>query len=342
MKILQIITLCELGGAQSVVINLANELSKNHEVIVAAGEGDGKMWNMLNKNIKQEHCQFLKRALSPINDFKTIFTFYKLYFKYKPDIIHLHSSKAGMLGRIAFPSKKIIYTVHGFDSIRLAYRKFLPIERFMQRFCKAIVGVSNYDVQNMQHERINRRVFTIHNGLKQNNSLENITFPFFSTKKKILCIARVAPPKRLDIFLKTAELLPEYDFIWIGNSQEIKTNQLNVHFLGNIPNAARYNNICDLFILASDFEGFPMVIIEAMSYKKPIVASNVGGISEIVRNEENGYVVNNKAKEFAQRIKEILEDQELYNKFARNSYLRFENELTVEKMVNSYLELYKK
>jgi glycosyltransferase involved in cell wall biosynthesis len=85
-----------------------------------------------------------------------------------------------------------------------------------------------------------------------------------------------------------------------------------------------------------------MVIIEAMSYKKPIVASNVGGISEIVRNEENGYVVNNKAKEFAQRIKEILEDQELYNKFARNSYLRFENELTVEKMVNSYLELYKK
>jgi glycosyltransferase involved in cell wall biosynthesis len=97
-----------------------------------------------------------------------------------------------------------------------------------------------------------------------------------------------------------------------------------------------------LFILASDFEGLPMVIIEAMSYKKPIVASNVGGISEIVRNEENGYVVNNKAKEFAQRIKEILEDQELYNKFARNSYLRFENELTVEKMVNSYLELYKK
>ena len=86
-----------------------------------------------------------------------------------------------------------------------------------------------------------------------------------------------------------------------------------------------------MFILASDFEGLPMVIIEAMSYKKPIVASNVGGISEIVRNEENGYVVNNKAKEFAQRIKEILEDQELYNKFARNSYLRFENELTVEK-----------
>ena len=164
MIILQIITLCELGGAQSVVINLANELCKKHEVIVASGEGDGKMWAMLNPKIKQEHCQHLKRALSPINDFRTLFTFWNLYRKYKPDVIHLHSSKAGMLGRIAFPSSKVIYTVHGFDSIRLAYRKFLPIERFMQRFCKAIVGVSKYDEKWMKEEGIIKNVHTIYNG----------------------------------------------------------------------------------------------------------------------------------------------------------------------------------
>ena len=140
MKILQIITLCELGGAQSVVINLANKLSEEHEVIVAAGEGDGKMFSMLHPKVKQERLPHLQRALSPKNDFLTIFDMRKLYQKYKPDIIHLHSSKAGMLGRVAFPSKKVVYTVHGFDSIRLAYRKFLPIERFMQRTCKAIVG----------------------------------------------------------------------------------------------------------------------------------------------------------------------------------------------------------
>lgn len=342
MRILQIITLTELGGAQSVVINLANELSKNHEVIVAAGEGDGKMWNMLNKNIKQEHCQFLKRALSPINDFKTIFTFYKLYLKYKPDIIHLHSSKVGILGRIAFPSKKIIYTVHGFDSIRLAYRKFLPIERFMQRFCKAIVGVSKYDEQWMVKEGISHNIHTIYNGINE-PLLEPPLLPELpSNRKRILCIARISKQKKLDLFLNIAQILPEYDFIWIGNQYKIKQHSLNTYFLGNISNAAVYNQIADLFILPSNYEGLPMVIIEAMSYKKPIVASNVGGISEIVRNGENGYVVNNKAEEFAQRIKDILEDQELYNKFAQNSYLRFENELTVEKMVNSYLELYKK
>ena len=61
MKILQIITLSELGGAQSVVINLANNLSRENEVIVVAGEGDGKLWQALNENIEKVHIQHLKR-----------------------------------------------------------------------------------------------------------------------------------------------------------------------------------------------------------------------------------------------------------------------------------------
>ena len=79
MRILQVITLCELGGAQSVVINLANKLSENHEVIVAAGEGDGKMFTMLNDRVKQERLPHLLRALSPKNDMLTIFDMRRLY-----------------------------------------------------------------------------------------------------------------------------------------------------------------------------------------------------------------------------------------------------------------------
>lgn len=112
------------------------------------------MWQMLHSDVKQEHCKYLKRAISPVYDMLTIIDFWKLYWKYKPDIIHLHSSKVGMLGRIAFPAKKTIYTVHGFDSIRLAHRKFLPIERLIQYSCKSIVGVSHYDAKNLKAERL--------------------------------------------------------------------------------------------------------------------------------------------------------------------------------------------
>lgn len=72
---------------------------------------------------------------------------------------------------------------------------------------------------------------------------------------------------------------------------EVDNHPDNVYFLGNIPDAGRYNSIADLFILPSNYEGLPMVILEAMSAGKSVVASNVGGISEIVVNGENGYVV---------------------------------------------------
>lgn len=341
MKILQLITLCELGGAQTVVVNLANKLSQNHEVIVAAGEGDGKMWTMLNPNVKKEHCKHLQRALSPIKDTLALIELQKLYWKHKPDIIHLHSSKAGILGRVAFPSCKVVYTVHGFDSIRLAYRKFLPIEKFIQRACKAIVGVSLYDKNNLKSEGITKNVHCIYNGIEALNTKDislNISKKY---KKKVLCIARLAAPKRADLFMEVAQLLPEYAFIWIGNQEDVLEHPDNVFFLGNIPNAGIYNSIADLFMLASDYEGLPMVILEAMSLKKPIVASNVGGIKEIVRDNQNGFVVNNVSEDFKNKIKYILENDDIRHKFSEKSFQIFNNELTADKMVNSYLNIYK-
>lgn len=153
MRILQLITLCEFGGAQSVVVNLANSLCDKHEII-AAGDRNGKMWELLNSKVKKEHIPFLHRALSPLGEFKVIQILRRLYRECQPDIIHLHSSKAGILSRIAFPKSKIIYTVHGFDSIRIAYRKYLPIEKFLQNRCQAIVGVSKCDAENLRKENI--------------------------------------------------------------------------------------------------------------------------------------------------------------------------------------------
>ena len=112
----------------------------------------------------------------------------------------------------------------------------------------------------------------------------------------------MSKPKRFDIFLEMATLLPQYAFIWIGNQEKMMNLPNNVFCLGNIANAGIYNTQVDLFVLPSDYEGLPIVIIEAMSCGKPIVSSNVGGIGEIVYNGENGYVVNNNSIDFAKKI----------------------------------------
>lgn len=342
MKILQIITRSDLGGAQSVVINLANYLSVNHEVIVAAGSGDGKMWQMLSSSVQKEYIPSLQRELSFLKDIQTVETFRILNRKYQPDIIHLHSSKVGLLGRIAFHKEKIIYTVHGFDSIRVAYRKFLPLERILQRRCSAIVGVSEYDKNNLLKEGITNHIEMVYNGIKLPTKLkENPFIQSQAFKKKILCIARLSPQKNVDIFLEVASMLPDYAFIWIGNQHEFRgQHSKNVFFMGSLPNAGAYNEYVDLFMLPSNYEGLPMTIIEAMALGKPVVASKVGGVSEIVVDDMNGYTVENIAEAFCEKICYILENKELYARFSKNTLKCYQEKLTVDKMVDGYLKVY--
>lgn len=338
---MQIITLCELGGAQSVVINLANKLSEKHEVIVVSGEGDGKMWTLLNPSIKQYYIPSLLRRLSPINDFKTILILKKLYREYRPDVIHLHSSKVGILGRIAFPKSKIVYTVHGFDSIRIAHRKYLPLEKCLQNRCQAIVGVSKYDEHKLQYEGISHNVNMIYNGIYSPCKLDHNPFEQFEGySHKVLCIARLSLQKKVDLFLEVAALLPQYAFIWIGNQYEVEIEHTsNVFFMGNIPNAGAYNEYADLFFLPSNYEGLPIVIIEALSYKKPVVASDVGGISELL-DGTNGFAVKNEAKIMAGKINYILSDSEQYKYMSEVAYKIYLKSFTVDQMVIGYQQIY--
>jgi len=346
MKILQVITCCSLGGAQSVVACLANELSKSHEVVVAAGEGntgEGTLWNMLVPAVKREPLSMLKRSLSFVNDTLALWQLRSLWRRYRPDVVHLHSSKAGILGRVVFPRSRIVYTVHGFDSIRLAYRRFLPIERLMQSRAAAIVGVSRYDVANLLAEGISKNVRRVNNGIPP--LPHSVALPIWSVPRNyaryILCIARLSSPKRPDIFIDVARLLPCYAFVWIGNQKEVNRSDLpaNVYFLGNILDARRYLPLADLLMLPSNYEGMPMVILEALSCGIPVVASDVGGVSEVVKNGETGYAVKNNPEDFAAAIQEILKPS-VYAGYSSRAYAIYQREFTADKMVRGYLQIY--
>lgn len=341
MRVLQVITLCELGGAQSVVVNITNGICDDHEVIVASGDGDGKMWDMLDTRVKRVHCKYLKREISLYNDVRALLELRKLYKKYKPDIIHLHSSKAGLLGRLAFPTKKTVYTVHGFDSIRVAHRPFLFLEKLMQYFCKAVVAVSCYDKKNLIAESIKNNLSIVYNGASVPEVNKPVSFRLPDKyKKTVLCVARISPQKNCALFLKVASLLPEYAFVWIGNQEKVCEHPDNVFFMGNIPNAAVYGSIADVFLLPANYEGLPIVIIEAMSHGCPVVASDVGGVSELVHNDVNGYALDNRAELFAEKIKYILENEQVRDSMSKASKEMYEKNFTVDKMVDGYKGVY--
>jgi glycosyltransferase involved in cell wall biosynthesis len=101
-----------------------------------------------------------------------------------------------------------------------------------------------------------------------------------------------------------------------------------------------YNSIADVFVLPSNYEGLPVVIIEALSHGKPVVASNVGGVSELVADGVNGYLVNNVPEEFAEKIDTLLKDENLIARFSKNARNTYEEKFTLEQMVKKYGEVY--
>ncbi len=211
----------------------------------------------------------------------------------------------------------------------------------MQRFCKAIVAVSRYDYENLLSEGINQNVSYVYNAITRPDTHGMEKPEVFSCyDKTVLAIARVASPKRHDLFIELSRRLPQYGFVWIGNQENMENLPKNCHFLGNIPNAGAYCHFADVFCLPSDYEGLPMVILEAMSFGKPIIASNVGGIKEIVLNGDNGYVLENDPTVFADMIQLILSDNAMLNSMSRRSEEIFKEMLTIDNMVDGYMNVY--
>ncbi|MDR1883548.1 MAG: glycosyltransferase [Prevotella sp.] len=346
MKIFQIITVSEYGGAQTIVANLVKTLSPEHEVFVLYG-GDGEAWNALGNNFTKIKLNSHRKKIS-FGDIGLLFKLYYYRFRYKPDVVHLHSSKTGVLGRIAFSPKKTVYTVHGFDSIRKVFRRFLVVERLLKNRAYRIAGVSRYDVNSMREEGIGKNVVCIYNGVADPrleqvepkgriaDELEKIKL---SCSGIVMCISRISKQKKFDLFLEIAEQMPQYAFVWIGNKTEVKGVPANVFCLGETHLARFYLKYADLFILPSNYEGLPVSLLEALAFGVPAVASAVGGVTEAL-NGENGFAVDNDVNSFTDRIKYILSDENIKKNMsicARQSYLA---NFTIEKMVDGYRSVF--
>jgi len=263
----------------------------------------------------------------------------------------------GVLVRLAVrkaEQRRSIYTIHGFDTILKAHRIFLPLERMLARRCGAVVPVSFYDEQNVLASGIKASIRMIHNGVSDRRGLcgsDPAAVAAMKTeasagKTVVLSVARLATPKRFDLFVALATACPNMAFFWIGNSQDaaqaagIAGMPLppNLSLLGELAEAGNYCNLCDVFVLLSDYEGLPMSILEAMSCGKPVVASDVGGIKDAV-NPENGILVAN-TLESAQAAVAIL-TADTVQRMGLAARARYEKEFSAKAMYTSYKLLYK-
>ena len=347
-KILYIVTQSEFGGAQRYICDLAKNLPKSQwDVFVAAG-GSGEFFSKLaQKNIPNYRIKFLNRHINPVIDLLAYLEIKKLIEKIQPDVVHLNSSKVGLIGSLAAKHalvKNIVYTAHGFifnePLGRITRWLYRMIEKNNARRINTIITVSKHDYVTGKAAGIPAsKMIVINNAIKKDDlcflsrqAARSALLPVIREKtgetmqknkksgeamRLIGTIANFYHTKGLDVLIKAIGRTKNTFLIVIGEgSLRPKLEQIivslkltnRVLLIGSLEYAHQYIPAFDLFVLASRKEGLPYTLLEAAAARVPVVATRVGGIPEIIENGINGYLVKpDDARQLAHTITRALE-----------------------------------
>jgi glycosyltransferase involved in cell wall biosynthesis len=290
----------------------------------------------------------------------------------KYDIIHIHSyihfTSLQAIIYAKLTGKKTVLTLHGgvqtdkingasfFENIQLLLKKILydrTFGKYVIENCTALVSVSKSDILaiskvfSAKRKQLN---YWIPNAVDKNNLIS----PDLKERNAISFIGRLSTIKGFDLFIKIVEKvnkkIPNIPIIIVGTGslfpliQKNKQN-LNLHYYHKIPNEKIYEIYFKtrIFLLSSRFEGFPTTILEAMSYSTPIISTDVGGITDIIKHEENGLLYHpNDIDEAVNHIVRLYTDFKLQEKFCLNSKEKINNYYNWDVIVEKYIKIYRK
>ena len=377
-KIIFVITKGNFGGAQRYVFDLASHLStERFDVAVAVGEGAALKEKLERLGVRVISLARLVRDVSPLSDIKAFVELFLLFRRERPDIVHLNSSKAGGLGSFAFRcfqflnfltaksyKLKAVFTVHGF-----AFYESRPFPARVAIMClswltvllsHAVIVLNNHDRAAMRAwPFVGRKIRKIKLGIENG--------PAFGNQEALLKLeaagmARSAGPllgaiaelhtnKGLSYLIGALTLLPAtVSLCIIGNGEEKENLKLlarersvasRVFFAGFLDGASRYLSAFDLFVLPSLKEGTPYVLLEAGSQGIPVVASDIGGIGEVIVDRQTGLLVPPKNPALlAESIHSALAHPEEMRRESEALRRKIATEFSLDRMLQETLTVY--
>ena len=324
------------GGVFTYIVDLANELVKTYEMYIAYAVRPQTPKNYkeyFDKHIRLIEVKSFTRNINPIKDLRAITEVKNIAKRVRPDIIHLHSSKAGVIGRIAFNGKDVplFYTPHGYSFLMENYNStkramFKIIETVMaKRNCTTI---SCSPGEHQETLRLTKKAMYVNNGIntaeldKMLEKVEKVEHPF-----TVFTLGRICYQKNPKLFNDIAEAMPDVIFLWIGEGElRAELNSPNIEITGWVDRdeALRRSLNADVFILTSLWEGLPISLLESMYMKKLCVVSDVIGNHDVITNGRNGFVCKS-ASDFIKCI-EIQNNKKMIDeayKDIQNSYNTF-------------------
>jgi glycosyltransferase involved in cell wall biosynthesis len=358
MRVLHVIARLNVGGTARYITQLAHELPKHGiETFVATGFVQGaEVEDPSAQTIELIRVPALGRSIRPIKDHLARKQLEKIIQEIKPDIIHTHTFKAGYVIRMKKQDIPVIHTFHGhlLDDPEFSGFKSKIIVNLERKFAKKsvkLVTVGRRVADELLEQKIGSRnqfvnippgVVAIDVTPKaqalKNLDLEDTGVPIVGW------IARVTAVKNPMRALEVADALPDTRFVMAGGGdllEQIKAKApSNVSVIG-WAEAADLFGASDIILSTSENEGMPVALIEAQLAGKPVVATDVGSVSEVILNHETGIVTNKNAGSIASAIESLILDKSTREEMGRLAIARAQALFSVDRMINAHIELYK-
>ena len=359
-RILIVITLAEIGGAQSYVSALLPGLREEFDVTVAA-HGDGPLRAAAARaGVRFVALRHLQRALDPRQDLLALVELLALVRRERPAIVHLNSSKAGVLGRLAGAlggAPVRVFTVHGwaFKAYRgIAATVYLWADRLMSPLTSATICVAASELEAGLRARTCRpgRSLVIRNGVPLDVPRRNGDRPG-PGPLTLVAVGRLRYPKDFLTLVRAIALLPRgaVRALVVGDGPqrdevEAEARRLEVEgdvvLLGDRDDVAELLAAADAFVLSSRSEAMPMSVLEAMAAGLPVVASAVGGVPELVLDGETGLLVEpGRPDALAAAIGRLVADPAARRRMGDTGRRRVEEEFGVDACRARHVALYR-
>lgn len=317
------------GGVFTYIVDLANELvnMKNesgsyvYDMYIAYGirkQTPQDYERYFDKKIHLIKVKNFERSINAKKDIKAFFEIREIAKNVEPDIIHLHSSKAGALGRVAFNGYKVngksvplFYTPHGYSFLM---KNHSALKRMVYKIIESGCGklncttISCSEGEHQESLKFNKKAVYVDNGINIKDldkalgeiKIEDHSFTVFT-------LGRICYQKNPEMFNQIAEAMPDVKFLWIGDGElrdELKCKNIEITGWADRKTALTKSMTADVFILTSLWEGLPISLLEAMYMKKPCVVSDVIGNHDVIHNGENGFVCQD-VKGFVDAIRSV-------------------------------------
>jgi glycosyltransferase involved in cell wall biosynthesis len=369
VKVMQVIARMNVGGPAVLVADLMRNLDhQRFSGVLITGYCDDNESDYLNEvaqDVSAIRIPGLGRSVSPLKDLGAFFLLVKEIRKFKPDVIHTHTAKAGVLGRlaglIARPQAKRVHTFHGhllhgyFSSGKT--RLVIALEKVLGLITYKFVAIGNVVKNDLVRAGIapESKFEIIYPGLQELDRYPQAdaqsVLGLDPSKMYLVFVGRLTNIKRPDRLIDVARFLKyKHPDSWLliagagelleSLSAQAEKEGLPITFLGWRKDIGMILSVADIALLCSDNEGIPLTLIQASQAGLPIVSTNVGSVSDIVINGTTGLLTEVSSRGLIEGVSALLDDPALRQQFGVAGEERAQKFFSSCSMVEHHEKLY--